>query len=494
MKKIKLFEYLCTFDKEEWKRFGKFLNSPYHNSGRDFNTLYRLLHKYFPELNEKKLNTEYVFSKLYPGDKFDKNRSSLTIRVLYSQLMNMAEKFMMIDRFLNSEACKNKRELIYTESLTDRGLYEKAIKVSSGLYEKLQKDFKSGENIYDLLEAGAATAKINMLMAKGNQNYRIYKNEYSYLIALYFEKLGRILNNHSNLVQRFNADPGGLDFLHKLVNDFDPGYFSSQVEGDEHGSMEYAVFLFDLCKSRISPQDEIHYNSALNYFYNNFSKISPQNRFALFTRLYNICRLKSFKIDYIKYSMVAHRLSDFMIKNDYYSEIQHEKMNMQTFDALFDFKYTVLSPAELKMFIDNSLINIKEDICETVRLFAYAFYYFKTKEFSKTLEFIAPISLRELPNKHKILKLKIAALFELKMYEEALAAIESFEKYFNKDRKVNETKKDLSINFLNAVKMMINLELGGKEKEKYNLIKLLKKNRNTFWAEWLAEKAEHIYE
>ena len=75
MKKIKLFELISTFDKVEWKRFGKFLNSPYHNSGRDFDTLYRLLHKYFPELNEKKLNNEYVYSKLYPGHKFDKKRS-----------------------------------------------------------------------------------------------------------------------------------------------------------------------------------------------------------------------------------------------------------------------------------------------------------------------------------------------------------------------------------------------------------------------------------
>lgn len=492
MKKIKLFELISTFDKAEWKRFGKFLNSPYHNSGRDFNALYRLLHKYFPELNEKKLNNEFVYSKLYPGNKFDNKRSSLTIRVLYSQLMNMAEKFILTDRFLNSEACNNKRELIYTESLTDRRLYEKAIKVSSGLYEKLQKDFKSGEIIYDLLEAGAATAKINMLMAKGNKNYRIYKNEYSYLIALYFEKLGRILNNHSNLVQRFNADPGGLEFIHKLVNDFDPGYFLSQVESDGHGSLEYAVFLFDLCKSRISPLDEIHYNSALNYFYNNFNKISPQNRFALFTRLYNICRLKSFKIDYKRYSLTAHALSDFMIKNNYYNEIRYEKMNMQNFDAFFDFKYSVLTPEALKKFIDNSLVYIKDDLRETVSQFANSFYYFKSGEFSKTLESIARISLRELPNKHKILKLKIAALYELKMNEEALAAIESYEKYFKNDIKVNDTKKDLSIIFLNAVKMMISIQLGGKEKEKFSLNKMLKENKNTFWAEWLSKKAEEI--
>jgi len=410
--------------------------------------------------------------------------------------MNMAEKFMMIDRFLNSEACKNKRELIYTESLTDRGLYEKAIKVSSGLYEKLQKDFKSVENIYDLLEAGAATAKINMLMAKGNKNYRIYKNEYSYLIALYFEKLGRILNNHSNLVQRFNADPGGLDFLHKLVNDFDSGYFLSQVEGDENGSLEYAVFLFDLCKSRISSKDEIHYSSALKYFFNNFDKISPQNRFALFSRLYNICRLKSFKIDYKRYSMVAHTLSDFMLRKNYYNEIQHEKMNMQIFDAFFDFKYTILSPEELKEFIDISLKNIKDDIREIIRLFAYAFYYFKSGEFSKSLECIARISLRELPNKHKILKLKVAALYELKMYEEALAAIGSYEKYFKNDNKVNDTKKDLSMVFLNSVKSLINIELNGKKKAEHSLNKMIKENKNTFWAEWLTKKAEliHIYD
>lgn len=62
----KLIILLRTLTHIELKNFGKFLNSPYHNTNPSLVLLYDYLCKYYPDFPEKPLRKAKVFKKLFP--------------------------------------------------------------------------------------------------------------------------------------------------------------------------------------------------------------------------------------------------------------------------------------------------------------------------------------------------------------------------------------------------------------------------------------------
>ncbi len=109
MKKSKLITLFSIFTKEEMKSFEKFIVSPYFNNERNFKPLYKILKSYYPEFDNPNLTEEKIFKKLYPGKTYNK-KSAVSLRVIESQMANMAEKFLVYNGF---ETCLFCCSLIY---------------------------------------------------------------------------------------------------------------------------------------------------------------------------------------------------------------------------------------------------------------------------------------------------------------------------------------------------------------------------------------------
>ncbi|MDQ3021861.1 MAG: hypothetical protein M3R36_15010 [Bacteroidota bacterium] len=72
MKDTKLIQTLKTFTKDENKNFVKFVASPYFNKGRNYIPLLNELQKFYLDFEDERLTSEYLYKKIYPGRKFNK--------------------------------------------------------------------------------------------------------------------------------------------------------------------------------------------------------------------------------------------------------------------------------------------------------------------------------------------------------------------------------------------------------------------------------------
>src|SRR5437870_5390578 len=99
MIRSKVIDVLKIFTTEELKRFKLFLNSPFHNTNKKVIQLYELVRKYSPEFNNEKLKKEYLFKKLYP----DKQYNDIVMRILISDLIKLAEDFIVHSSIINNE-------------------------------------------------------------------------------------------------------------------------------------------------------------------------------------------------------------------------------------------------------------------------------------------------------------------------------------------------------------------------------------------------------
>ena len=85
MKSFSVIEILGTFTPAEIKDFDRFVKVPYFGGSEFVAKFWKEIKKAYPEFNEKMINKEWVFKKLYPGKAY----SDATIRKLSSELLKI---------------------------------------------------------------------------------------------------------------------------------------------------------------------------------------------------------------------------------------------------------------------------------------------------------------------------------------------------------------------------------------------------------------------
>lgn len=119
----KVIDILKTFSIEELKRFGEFLNSPYHNKNKKAILLFELLSKYHADYDNKNLTKEKLYAGIFTN--VTKEFNDASIRNLLSDLTVLAERYLSIMRF-------EKDRFEFTEKVL-RELSERKL---TGLFEK----------------------------------------------------------------------------------------------------------------------------------------------------------------------------------------------------------------------------------------------------------------------------------------------------------------------------------------------------------------------
>ena len=113
IKKTKIIGLLKTFSPLEWKRFGRFIQSPYHNSNQTIIKFYTVLKKFFPFESEDGLGQELLFKKVFGKEEFKSSK----LQNLCSDLYGLAEDF-LIDVYLQKE--KRQRKKVLIDALSER--------------------------------------------------------------------------------------------------------------------------------------------------------------------------------------------------------------------------------------------------------------------------------------------------------------------------------------------------------------------------------------
>ncbi|MCC6866386.1 MAG: hypothetical protein IT280_09540 [Ignavibacteria bacterium] len=136
MLKNKAIEILRTFNDTELKQFTEFVNSPFHNKSSKSKKLLDLLKNFAPSYDDKKLSKEYIYSKLYPGKKYN----DVVLRILFSDLLKLSEEYLSYKNFVKSEF---NVQLHLLEELKDRKLFA----LFTNLCRSIEKTFVFKGNI-----------------------------------------------------------------------------------------------------------------------------------------------------------------------------------------------------------------------------------------------------------------------------------------------------------------------------------------------------------
>ena len=92
MLKNKSFDVIKTLTPAELKSLELFIGSPYYNTNKAVITLFQLIKKHIQKDSEKPLLEELLFTRIYPGKKYNYG----IMKNLLSELFGLCEKFLAV--------------------------------------------------------------------------------------------------------------------------------------------------------------------------------------------------------------------------------------------------------------------------------------------------------------------------------------------------------------------------------------------------------------
>lgn len=493
MKERKLISILKTFSKAELKEFEKFIISPFHNKGRNFKPLFNFLKKYYPVFPEEKVNLEKIFNKLYPGKIYDKGKSSLSIRVLFSQLAQIAEEFMLIKELYNEDNTLMRNTLKF-----NAGFKNKALKIYSerplkdNLYY-LQNRIESFFESYMHIKTNENLIELKVIEADYDSMLEIKEQNVLYSLNSAFDML--YLTAASDLVfrQRINKGIKGTDYFRHFVNSIDPKLIKEYIYNDHKGTKDIIAFNFYLARFILNNNfDDIQLiDEAIDCYKRLFFILPFEHKHSLFMRLSNVLIMGSHR-DTELYGYKVHLLSSFILENNCYSEKDGEMMNGMSYLNIFLNKEYFLNAEEMGKFISDNIKYVDTHSRSNVENLSRICYCIKSGQFEKGLDILSRLNTSETMYKIIIYRYKLMLLYELKLFEELISYIDSFEHYLRNNKLLNEFMREMYTALCKALKVMIRIKLNPAEKMFDELDLAVAKCRNKVFYRWVLEKSNEL--
>ncbi|MCB0727875.1 MAG: hypothetical protein KDD00_10450 [Ignavibacteriae bacterium] len=477
MQNSKLIQLLRSLKTSEFREFKEYLNSPVFNKNKNIIALFDAVKKYYPAFDQKGMDNEKIFKKIFPGEKYD----YFKLKNLTSDTFGLGKDFLSFIFYRDHSPLKDKYLL---EQLRDRSLDSIFEQTHKAVTKKHVKSKVRDENFIQK----------SLELTEEMLFYKIPKDPDS--------RLG-FFQNELDLYLQYT--------LIRLLK-----YYNIMMHEKNQNNCEFKMGLYNEVMNylRENPQDnptiKIYYNIVLlgeekkdKYFYElkklkekYINELNTEDTFTLFMHMANYCA----------YNFNVLEKPEFMREHFLLSKENFENGTMQLGKLLYpDFLNHVKIAVRVDEFdwAERYISEHKDQLTEekeNTLNFCYGYISYKKGDLDKALELFSktnfPIFILKI--QVKILLLKIN--YEKGFYEQVYAMIDSFRHYLSRENSLLEVSKESYYDFIKVLKELIKLRyMPDKDEININLQKI--KNDiedikyNQFGIKiWLREKAGEVVE
>lgn len=482
MKELKLINILKTFSKEEMRLFGKFVASPYHNSGKNCLPLYKILNKAHPRLEGAGFTFEIIHQQLYPGKKFNK-------QVIWN-LTYTLEK--MAKEFLKLEALKKNEFYQMDLALTEYG-ERKLFNYYSNTLNEMEK-----------------------LLEKSSINTEYFSNQYKFKIFIqtYYFSVDKVhLIGDATLK---TAEWGAVYFLRIIVGALKDmlilkEYYNYKTDVNvplefvknidlkrivkylNEGKFEYAYYVeiyYHSLMMLLEPDKVIHLYRYRELFEEHFKNFDKVEQISMINDMINYCMYNQ-EIRKNEFKRIIFDLNDFQLKEEL-AFFPHDQLSKTKFLQILMTALDVNETEWVKIFIKKYISKLLPEIRESMKCLADAFLCFNTREYWKVLENVNKVEFIDIRDKIQTRALSVKSYYELNETETLLHYIDSSKHFIINNPSVSAEERTLIHNFYKYLSKLIYL------KENRDIVEtgLLKneviKNKDVSSKEWLLEKIREL--
>lgn len=476
MKSNQLIKLLKTFTPKEIKKFSEFISSPYFNTNRNVIKLFDIIKKDYPDFKQEKVTKENIFSKLFPGEKYNDN----TLRLLIHYLHENAKEFITINRL-------KKENFRYTEGLLneqlDRQLYDEAEKTLKKVILELEKlEYEESDHFqYKFIMQYEKLYYLQLIHQGKYEKYftksnieEPFKNLTNYFFTKVFTFYNVILN--TKILYKIDID---TFLFEKLFSTFDKELFSDSP---------LIQIYYNIIKV-LTTDEEKYFYTIKDLVLKHEKSLSPMRLNDIYINLENYCRRKIragekhfqrefFEILKLDLEKKIYMYDQYMPQK-FYKNILHNAVELREFDWADN-------------FLESYKNELRSDYREAIYGYCKAYIEAEKSNFEKSLEYLSTLRPDELFMKIDLKLLQARLYYELNEYDVLKSAIDSIRHSLKDNKFIAENRRTQYSTFIRILSALNNAQLKKDELKIYELKEKILKADDLQWKDWFVRKVEEL--
>lgn len=413
--------------------FADFLNSPYFNRKKQLTRFFGYLSKFYPGFDDKKLEKEFVYKKIFPKSRFN----GQVFKNLCSELYSHAKEFITIDSYKKKtyrhqinfiEILEKKRiDELY---LTELKSLEKELK-NSPYYERLFMDKFETEGL-----------KINYHLNRSRQKDSMYHgiNEGTELLKFFIVNATRILFGFTINRAIFNAKFSDNAFEIFTKGIIEKGMLDTAInfiETNKINDWEIVTINYYLILALLYPGNDEYYEKAKGLVFNNINKFSREHQFEIPNALFTICTRRINVLHTRENYNRAFELVQFQLSNNLFKTFNESFITVYKFRNVFMIALSLRKYKWIKEFTEKYIKEVTPVDRENLWNHCNAFIAFNNNDYKRSIDYLNKVKFDQFIYKIDVKNLLLLNYYELGYFENARSLITSFRQFLKTNKFVS---------------------------------------------------------
>jgi hypothetical protein len=485
-----LLNIIGKFTPKETREFGEFIISPFFNKNENVIKLYTYIKKFHPELNDKRLEKEYVYRKIFSKGEYNDG----FMRTAIYNLGKLAEDFLAYVNFSKNEL---DRGINLLEELNERKLEKVFLKYYSEIEDDLDKQkYQGAEFFYKKYEL-KNQMEIYMDWSKfKNKDFKSYSPNtttyiYDELTSFY---ITNALSHYRFLLDKATYEQLSYDY-HLIDNIIE---YLLTKDNIYIKKIKIKLHLYEILIQR-EGKDE-HYKILKEILVNERENLNQSDKYSLHNILQSYCVRKTYNGE-TEYQKERFELYKICEEQKLYQAGEHLYFD----DLLFaNIVSSAISSKEfewLKNFMNAHKDELSPDNKDMVVSYCSARMKFENGAYEEALKLLSGIkAVKQIQFKLPIRDLTMMLYYELAQYTQAYYQIDSYRHFLTNNRDFfADLRYERLINFVKSFAKLVKIKDKSKGSEQPKLAAEaarlkdeLEGNPNIQERNWLLQKVNEL--
>ncbi|MBV6477587.1 MAG: hypothetical protein HGGPFJEG_00326 [Ignavibacteria bacterium] len=485
MKDTKLIYTLKTFTKDDLKLFEKFVASPFFNKGRNYLPLLAELRKFHPEYENEILTYEYIYKKLYPGRKFNK-------QVMWNQVSEFEK---LATEFLLQTGLKNNRVerfIILFNELSKRHLYKQVSKEIERI-DKYNNTVGLGKEHFHnkwIIE-GNKVEYWSSLVGRQDKSLDAMIKCTEYLIISLLAELSISVSDLQIMKNMYDVE-SEIESPIEFVKSLDLKKLIDTAKENNHKLAPVMNFYYNKIMCCLDENDENYFFEMKNFFDENSDSFDTTEQKNTIISLANYCAHKM-RLGNSKFLKQLFEINKFRLAK----ELDTYGGNRIQKSLYYQIIRNALSLGEIEWtenFVKEYTSKLIKEQQKTMSSLAWGLIYYARKEYENSLQSVNKVEFIDLRDKLHVRILTAKTYYELSKSELLFYYIDSSKHFIGNNTAIESNTKEAYLKFFNYLNRLLifkenpdSIKLNELH-EDIEMDKALRKRHK----EWLLEKVDEL--
>lgn len=432
MQKSQLIESLSYLSADQFKKFGDFVHSSYHNTNEKLKSLYECIQSSYPDLTSQLLDKKKVYPKLYSNEKYNDDK----LRAMMSLLLKLLKDFLVIEHLSQDEESYNKTLSTAYWQLGMEKQYEK----SQEKQVKLLKQNEMQDISYFLHYHQLNESAYDFLVQKKDPSVgEVLKDLLGNLDAYYFAK--RLKYSCEALNRKNIADEAfDIDTLLSIES------FIKQNE--TVAEIALVAIYYQILQTLKDETNEQNFEKLVSLLEQHVHLFPASENKVMYGYAMNYC-IKKINIGKSKYLNELFNLYKLLLRFDLIYEGKYISQ--------WDYKNIVTVGLRLNEldWTESFIEDYKSKLTPSVRDNAYKYNlanlsYFKN-DFEKTMELLREVEFTEMSYELSSKSLLLKSYYELEEFNALFALADTFKLFLRRSKRISNYQKTIYKNLIRYI-------------------------------------------